>query len=274
MILFLLFAAAASAAVAQTPDCSLVPGWTQQGKARLYEGENLYEYINGNSEGYLIYGFTRMKGVSCTKGGDTVIVDVSEFPDAESAYGMFCANRDLEKPADPLGMGGQITPRKSFFAKGNYYIEVAAEPEKDHTATVKEWAQALDKKIAGETGIPEPIGWFPKEGLTSGSARLVPQSVLGFRILKRGYVAQYGKTKAFVITEVSVEEASGTMDKLRARFGEFQKVAAGDDAIQTTDRYLGRLCVIRKGKRLTGYASVPEGQDPVALSKALAARLP
>lgn len=272
MILLVLWAAALSAA-AQTPGCDLVPGWTQQGKARLYEGENLYEYIDGNSEGYLIYGFVKMNGVSCTRGGDTLIFDVSEFPDAESAYGMLSANRDLQRPSDPIGMGGQLGPRKVFFAKGKYYIEIAAEPEKDHTATLREWARLMDAKTPGETKIPGIVSWFPTEGVTS-PARLVPQSVLGIRILKRGYVAQYGKAKAVVITETSVQEASATMDKLRARFGDTRKVSIAEDALETNDRYLGRLCLFRKGKRVAGYANVPDGQDPVALSKALATRIP
>ena len=40
-----------------------------------------------------------------------------------------------------------------------------------------------------------------------------------------------------------------------------------------TDKYLGRLCFFRKGVYVGGYANVAEGQDPVALAKALAEKL-
>src|SRR5688572_33387512 len=56
----------------EVPECNLAPGWQQSGPRRSYEGESLYEYMNGNSEGYLIYSFRKMTGVSCTKSGVTI----------------------------------------------------------------------------------------------------------------------------------------------------------------------------------------------------------
>ena len=113
---------------------------------------------------------------------------------------------------------------------------------------------------------PAALAWFPADG--QKSARLVPESVLGLRLLKRGYVAEYEFGKAFVVQESSPEAAAAVMDKLRARFG------ASGDPLQLTDRYLGRLCFIQKGPYIVGYANVAEGQDPSALATALAARVP
>ena len=98
----------AGAAWAAGPDCKLVPGWQQQGPARSYTAENLFEYMDGNAEGYLIYGFTRMDGVSCTSGGDTILIDISEMADPDAAYGIFTANRHPNFPVAPIGLGGQI----------------------------------------------------------------------------------------------------------------------------------------------------------------------
>jgi len=50
--------------------------------------------------------------------------------------------------------------------------------------------------------------------------RLVPESVLGLRLLKRGYIAQYAYGKAFIVAETSPETAAEVMRKLRARVGE------------------------------------------------------
>jgi len=58
------------------------------------------------------------------------------------------------------------------------------------------------------------------------------------------------------------------MDKVRARFGQT------GDPMQMTDRYLGRLCFLHRGRYIVGYANVAEGHDPAALATALAARLP
>ncbi len=63
------------------------------------------------------------------------------------------------------------------------------------------------------------------------------------------------------------------MDKLRARFAVGQ-ASSPVPSLQLTDRYLGRLCFIRKGAYIVGYANVAEGHDPAALASVLAARLP
>jgi len=257
---------------AANPVCSLVPGWTQQGDARSYVAENLFEYMDGNAEGYLLYGFQNMHGVTCLKDGATLVIDVSDFGDADSAYGMFSANRDLRLPSAKLGMGGQIVPRRAIFAKGSYYVEIAANPEGDYTAILQAWTAALERTVEGSSEPPAALRWFPTA--QQQSLRLVPESVLGIRLLKRGYVAQYDTGKAFVVTEASAESATALMTKLRARFPDTTPVQLADDAFQMNDRYLGRVCIFRKGRYVGGYGNVAAGQEPVALAKDLAARLP
>ena len=268
---FLLCALGAKSAPA--PDCHLVPGWEQKGPARSYNADTLFEYMDGNSEGYFVYGFVQMQGVTCVSGGDTILIDISEFADPESAYGMFAANRDQRRSVEAIGMAGQIGPRRAVFVKDKYYVELAAEPAKDHTPALQAFAAQLEKRVQGRTALPEALGWFPKEKLTD-SARLVPQSVLGIRLLKRGYIAQYETGKAFVVAEASPEAAAGTMSKLRERIGQTQPLHLADEAFQGTDKYLNGMCVFRKGRFVAGYANLPPGADGKALASALAARIP
>ena len=153
--------------------------------------------MDGNAEGYLIYGFLKMQGVTCQKGDVTLVIDLSDFGDADSAYGMFTSNVDGRQPTQKIGMNGQIVPRRAFFAKGRYFLEIGANPEGDHTPALQAWTAALDKVVPGSTSLPLPLAWFPAE--QRQSLRLVPESVLGIRILKRGYAAQYDYGKAFVV---------------------------------------------------------------------------
>jgi hypothetical protein len=253
------------------PTCNLVPGWTQSGPARSYVSDNLFEYMDGNAEGYLIYGFQKMQGVTCKKGEITFVVDVSDMGDADSAYGIFTANFDSRQPANPIGSGGQIQPRRAVFTKGQYYVEVGANPEGDHTAALTEWTTALEKTVSGSTTVPPAMSWFPAEKRTG--LRLVPESALGIRLLKRGYVAQYDYGKAFVVFEATPESAAAVMVKLKARFGENTPATIGDEAFQANDKYLGKLFFFRKGRYIGGYTITQEGYDGVALSKALAEKV-
>ncbi len=262
------------AAVALT--CDALPGFTQDGKSRMYEGESLFEYMDGNSEGYLAYGFVRMHGVTCTKGSQKVLIDVSEMPDAECAYGLFSSNRDVKLAAEQIGTGGQVVPRKAIFVKDKYFIELAAEAEGDHTALLRAGALAMNEKIPGSTALPEQLGWFPEVGLTAGPPRLVPQSVLGVRALKRGYMAQYGPAKVFVVSEASKEAAHDVITKWLGRYEAISegKVEGADEAFLVGDKYLGRIVVARRGGRIVGSSGGPEAGDPTALVKAVLARVP
>jgi hypothetical protein len=271
----LLVAAGISLAAAEMPDCSLAPGWEQKGPRRVYEGDNLFEYMDGNSEGYFIYGFVKMDGVSCTKGGDTILIDVSEMADPESAYGILSANRDPSAKLEAIGMGGQVVPRKAIAAKGKYYLEIASEADKDNSALLRELITVLAGRISGGTNPPPQIGWFPKEGVVPPTPRLIPQSVMGIGALKRGYMAQYqDKSKAFVVQETSADAATAVLVKLHARFGDATDAKIADGGFTVTDKYLGKLAMARKGRYIVGYTNLPDGADAAGLTSALAAKLP
>jgi hypothetical protein len=184
---------------------------------------------------------------------------------------MFSANRDQRRPLTKLGAAGQIAPRRALFVKGRYYLEIAANPEGDHTVALNDWTTALEKAVEGSVEPPAALSWFPKEN--QQSLRLVPESVLGIRALKRGYLGQYDFGKAFVVLEDSPQSAAAVMQKLESRFAGSTPAQIGDNALQVTDRYLGRLCIFRKGRYIGGYANVADGSDPVALASSLAAAL-
>ena len=108
--------------------------------------------------------------------------------------------------------------------------------------------------VPGSSTVPAALAWFPAEG--QKSARLIPESVLGLRPLKRGYVAEYDFGKAFVVQESSPEAAAAVMDKLRARFAQtsgpyrIHRPLSGPPVFHANGRYI------------VGYANVAEGRDP------------
>lgn len=270
LVLLMVFA---FCAVAQMPTCAVVPGSAQKGDARMFEVETLFDYMNGNSEGYFLYGFQKMDGITCHKDGVDLVFDVSTFADAESAYGMFTGNADPRISLEAIGAGAQVTPRKAVFAKDRYYVEIAAEPDGEHIELLRRAIIAFEKTIEGCTDLPAAITWFPSEGLETGYPRLAPQSILGLRLLKRGYLAHYEHGKAFVVTEASEAEAEALMASLRKRFPPKAEGEAGQESFLAEDRYLGSLSFFRKGNRVGGWANV-KGADAAALAVQFASRLP
>jgi len=274
--LLLAFLLAAETAGAQDYlNCHFVPGWQPSGAKRQYAADNLYEYNDGGAEGYLSFGFVRMQGITCASGANTLDIDVSEMSDADSAYGMFAANLDSSMPIAKLGMGGQVEKQSACFAKGKYFVElveVAANPDSDDTATMHAFATRMLEHLEGRETPPEVLEWFAKDDLAS--IRLVPESVLGLRQLKRGYVAKYPQGQAFIVQEESPEAAAAVLKSLRAGFEGVTAVKVGDEAFQATAKYLKGVCIFRKGKTIAGYANLAESRDAATRAERLAARIP
>jgi len=103
----------------------------------------------------------------------------------------------------------------------------------------------------------------------------VPESVLGLKILKRGYVAKYARGQAFILTEDSPEAAADVMQKLRARFGAaIMPTMLGDEGFSAKLQYLDGICIFRKGRFVAGYANLPDASQAAARAAQLFARLP
>ena len=232
--------------------------------------------MDGNSEGYFLYSFVRMRGVTCKQGERSLVLDVSEFADPEMAYGMFTANFDNRRPSAPLGAGGQITPTKAIFVKGKYFVELSVEPEGDHAALLETAARAMEPRVPGSVSVPNQLSLFPKEGLQPGSPRLIPHSVLGLRMLQKGYLGIYDNGRLFFVAEASPEAAKALFAKLKERFpaGPTQSaIEIGEESYSGEDRLLGRFCLFRKGARVGGFVSAAEGADRAKIAAQFAAGL-
>ncbi|MGP8258764.1 MAG: DUF6599 family protein [Acidobacteriaceae bacterium] len=255
--------------------CQLAPGWTQSEAVHPYTADNLYDYKDGGAEGYLIYGFAGMKSLNCKSGENTLTIDVSEMNDADAAYGLFATNRDPRMPIAKIGMGGQVQTQSASFAKGKYYVEIvvnAADPNSDHTAELTVLVDKMAQRMEGRETPPEELAWFPAEDLSSTG--VVPESVLGLKELKRGYVAKYKQGQAFIVLEDSAESAAAVLKVLRQKFDGATEAKVGDEAFQAKAPYLDGICIFRKGRTLGGYANLTTAQEAATQAMKLAARIP
>ncbi|MGO8758553.1 MAG: DUF6599 family protein [Terracidiphilus sp.] len=270
------FVLAAGAAGAQDFfNCHFVPGWEQSGTKRQYDATNLFDYKDGGAEGYLIFGFVRMSSTDCKSGANTVTIDVSEMTGSDEAYGIFAANLDPTRPTTQIGMGGQVDAQSALFAKGKYYVEIvetAADSSADDSATMRAFCSGIEMRLEGAVTPPAQLRWFPPGNVAP--IRMVPESVLGLRELKRGYVTNYTKGQAFVVLEETPDAAALALKALRARFPGAAPVQVGDDAFQANAQYLGGLCIFRKGRVIAGFVNLATPQEAAAQAAALAAHIP
>jgi len=137
----------------QAPDCGLLAGWVQQGPATNLRADNLFEYMDGNAEGYLLYHFVQMHGVNCQS---VKILDrrCFQMENAEWAYGMF---RLQSRPARAARRSARR--RRSSAPR---------DPGQDNTSS--RFASSKEQPICGvvvargitsSSELPEALAWFP-----------------------------------------------------------------------------------------------------------------
>lgn len=256
-------------------DCHIAPGWEQSGAIRQFDSGNLFDYKDGGAEGYLIFGFVRMSTIDCKSADSTITIDLSEMTDPDAAYGLFAANLDPNSPISQIGMGGQVQPQSATFAKGNFYVEiveVSSGANADDSSTLRSMASTLEVRLSGRVTPPAQLRWFPPDNVAP--VRMVPESVIGLRELRRGYVAKYQAGQAFIVLEATPESASLVLKSLRLHFPGAVPALVGDEAWIVNAPYLGGICIFRKGRVLAGYVNLPTPQQAATQAAALAGRIP
>jgi len=216
-----------------------------------------------------------MQGIDCKSGATILSIDVSDMTDADSAYGMFSANRDSRQPIAKIGMGAQIMPQSLLFAKGKYFVEIVetdGNTDSDQTVSLQAFAAKIEPLLEGRSTPPDELAWFPPEN--QESAKLVPESVLGLKILKRGYIAKYATGQAFIVVEQSAESAAEVMNKLHAHFDSSTPVNLTDEAFQTETPYLHGICIFRKGRIIAGYTNLLDPKAATVQAAKLLERIP
>jgi len=150
---FVALLAGSLAALGQTPDCSLVPGWTQQGASAVTPAKT-------SSSTWTATRRAIWSTVSCHAGRqlrirrETIVFDVSEMADAESAYGMFTATRDPHGPLERIGMG-----RADRAAPGHLRQGQVLRRDRHLQGRPRRAARvlpAIESKIPGATEPPRP----------------------------------------------------------------------------------------------------------------------
>ena len=188
--------------------------------SRSYTPDNLYEYRDGAAEGYLIFGFSHMQGIDCKSRR------LQLFPLTSLRWAMRTRHGECSPPtaipsflSHSLGMGGQVLPQSLLFARGRSFVEIVetdGDSAANQSAAIQAFATKMLPLLDGRETPPESIQWFSPDH--RASVRLVPQSVLGLRVLRRGYVASYEQGQAFIVSEDSTgnsfrgnEEAARTL---------------------------------------------------------------
>jgi hypothetical protein len=267
------------------PPSGAVDGWDHAEPIKLYLPDNLYEYINGAADGYLVFDFMVLAHASYRhpeREGQYITVDVYEMASPEDAFGIYSVERAPDQRIVDLGDQAYVTPGFLAFQQERFYVLLEAHPlGVDTDGALLALAQEVSRRAPAGSGKPQMLHVFPEASLVQDSVRYVRGALLGHGFLPRGYVANYQDDGELVplvaIDWPRTEDASENMTKLRKYFDKGgQKVhffdELGEAAYVTKDRYLGNITVLRQGRLMAAIAGYQNQSWAVKLAQKLLAR--
>jgi hypothetical protein len=225
-----LAAAVAAACAAGTtgvlPAATAIEGWRLREAPRGYSSENLYEYIDGNADLFLAYGFADVAVGDYTPvtGSGWISVDVYNMGTPLHAFGIFGAEKPAQARSAGLGAQGYASDGLIAFWQGPYYVKVSL-IEGAEGAAARKLAEAASARIGAgmplPQAMPKELARLPVANRIAGSERYVKKGALGHEFLVEVVSAEYGiKESRPVGQDPRLLPDSPGQDALGARSGQ------------------------------------------------------
>ncbi len=231
---------------------------------RFFEPENLFEYINGAADEYLIYGFQKVVTADYAVGPDSSSVNVEIYRMASPllAFGIYAAERSPSEPAVDVGTQGYQGSNVLIFHKGPFYAKITSF---DFTENLRPVLSGMGKAMAGRMPgcleKPAMLRHFPEENRVPYSERFIPAGFLGQSYLTNGYRCDYSDGEsgwqAFLVPCDSTGAATDAFRQYR-HFLETQgyAVSGQDGATSLTARKEGFILAFVQGSYFGGVLNI------------------
>ncbi len=248
--------------LALLPEDNAVPGWVRGSEVRFFNPDDLFEYINGAAENYLIYGFEEVVTTEYKhpQKPSEAVVEVYRMKDPRNAFGIYASELNPDSEFLKVGSEGYVGGTALHFWSGPYYSKITVFQEsEDLKQEMKSFAQRLSEKI-GEPGksLPE-IDALPAKDRIPHSVRYLPKDILGQTYLTQGFEARYRKGgDEFKIIVASPGDSEAAKEAM-ARYRQFTSTsgsvlrdltAPADGGFLGKDNYYGNMAALRSGNRI------------------------
>jgi hypothetical protein len=246
---------------------------TAQGAPSFYGPDNLYQYMDGGADVYLLYDFQVLLHQGFKSGQAELTVDIFDMGNSEDAFGMYAAERAPGYNFLDIGIEAYRNEGILNFLQDRYYIKlVGFGPGSDDL--LEKFARDLSERIAGTRAFPPLLERVPQEHRVKHSEQFTRKDPLGHPFLSPAYVVSYeqGELESKLLISVAEDPAEGKarLESLVKYFRESGKCEAapdlGDGAIQASNSFEGHVIAVAQGRYLIMVVN-PAGDAASLLKK-------
>jgi hypothetical protein len=248
---------AGRAQLAQLVPDPLPAGVTSQGTPSFYTPENLFQYMDGGADIFLVYGVQMLLHRDLRAGKADIALDIFDMGSTDTAFGMYAAERVPDEPYINVGTEGYANHGSLYFYQDRYYVKLTAVGEGADPA-LAELGRRISSRIGANPGLPAILVSLPVENRLPHSEQYMPTAPLGHDFLGPAYVATYlleGKQSKILVTQArdhaDAQKRLQELEENFARTGQYKpapEIAEG--AIRGSNRYEGTVAALVTGRYL------------------------
>lgn len=152
---------------------SEIHGWKAQGKAKIYDRETIYDYMDGAAEIYLTYGY---KGLIVKRykkaSGPEIIIEIFDMGSPEDAFGIFSHGQGRETKSAGIGQDSEYKVGLLCFWKNKFFVCVRSERKAPQAKkAVLALGRLVSKAIKAVGEKPTILNYLPENELFEKSLR-------------------------------------------------------------------------------------------------------
>lgn len=167
-----------------------LPGWSLVTDPEHYEADNLWEYINGQADFFIDYGFVRVETAEYRndQASKSVVLEVYRMGRPQEAFGIFAAERTRDDRSLEIGAGAYLGANVLGFWQGEQYVKLTSFDEGPAIELLLiGLAEEISSRIPSQGHELETLLLFPEEGRVEASERFIPKNFLGQPYLTDAY---------------------------------------------------------------------------------------
>jgi hypothetical protein len=239
----------------------------------FYGPDNLYQYMDGGADVYLLYDFQVLLHQDFKSGQAELTVDIFDMGNSEDAFGMYAAERAPGYNFLDIGVEAYRNEGILNFLQDRYYIKLAGFGPGSDDLLMK-FARVISERMGGTQSFPPLLEEIPQEHRVKHSEQFTRKDPLGHPFLSPAYVASYkqgeSESKLLISVAKNAAEAKSRLESLAKYFRESGKCEAspdlGDGAIQASNSFEGHVIAIAQGRYLIMVVN-PAGDAAALLKK-------
>jgi hypothetical protein len=228
-----------------------------QAPASFYGPDNLYQYMDGGADIFVLYGVRTLLHQECRAKEVDVTVDIFDMGSPDTAFGMYAAERSPTYHFVTIGAEGYQDEGVLNFLQDRYYVKLAGFGA-GADAVLATFARVLSARIGANSAFPALLARLPSKNRKPHSEQYTPNDPLGHPFLGPAYVVAYTsggqESKLFVTLARDEADAQQRFKQLEEHFSKTGQCKAapelGQGVVRASNSFEGAVMAQLKGRYL------------------------